>query len=76
VTFEEGVAELGRLEALARNLSMSDATFERIALEVTQDAHRYSVERIPAQTLAEIRHRIEPPRTRMPGAPRRRPGLL
>ena len=69
MTFEEQAAELARLEALAKSLGMSFGTFERIALEVAQDAHRSSVVRTSEQTLAEIRRRIEPPRTRKPGAP-------
>ena len=69
MTFEEQAAEFARLEALAKSLGMSVDTFERIAMEVTQDAHRSSVERTPAQTLAEIQRRIEPPRTRRSGAP-------
>ena len=64
MTFEEQAAELARLEALARSLGMSDAAFERIALEVMQNAHRSSVKRTPEQTLDEIRRRIQPPRTK------------
>ena len=69
MTFEEQAAELARLEALAKSLGMSFAAFERIALEVAQDAHRSSIVRTSEQTLAEIRRRIEPPRTRKPGVP-------
>jgi hypothetical protein len=69
VTFQEHAAELARLEALAKSLGMSFATFERIALEVAQDAHRSSVVRTSEQTLAEIRRRIEPPRTKKSRAP-------
>ena len=72
MTFEEQAAELARLEALAKSVGMSAAAFDRIAVEVTQDAHRSSVEHPPAQILAEIRRQIMPPRTKNP--PRPEPG--
>jgi hypothetical protein len=68
MTDEEQAAELALIEALARSRRMSDATFRRVALEVMQDAHRSSLDWPPAQILAEIRRRIEPPGTRKPGA--------
>jgi hypothetical protein len=64
MTFEEHASELSRLKALAKSLGMSAGTFKRIALEVTEDAHRSSVKRTPEQTLDEIRRRIQPPRTK------------
>ena len=67
MTFEEQAAELARLEALAKSLGMSFATFERIALEVAQDAYRSSIVRTSEQTLNEIKRRIEPPRMRTSG---------
>jgi hypothetical protein len=68
VTFEEQVAELARLEAVAKSLGLSDAIFDRILLEVSVDAQRSSAARTPAQTLNEIRRRIYAPLTREPGA--------
>jgi AraC-like DNA-binding protein len=68
LTFEEQAAELAKLETLAQDRGMSEDTFNRIAMEVMQDAHRSSLERSPAQVLGEIRRRIEPPGMRKPGA--------
>jgi hypothetical protein len=67
MTFEEQVAELARLEAVAKSLGLSDAIFDRILLEVSVDTQRSSAARTPAQTLNEIRRRIYAPLTRSRG---------
>jgi hypothetical protein len=67
VTFEEQVAELARLEAVAKSLGLSDAIFDRILLEVSVDAQRLSVAGTPEQTFEKIRRRIYAPLTREPG---------
>lgn len=69
MTFEDQGAELARLEALAQRFGMSATAFEQIAIDVTHEAQNSTVQRSAAQTLAEIRRRIEPPGTRKPGAP-------
>ena len=68
MTFEEQVAELARLEAVAKSLGLSDAIFDRILREVSVDAQRSSVARMPEQTFDEIRRRIYAPLTRESGA--------
>jgi hypothetical protein len=63
MTFEEQVAELARLEAVAESLGLSDSTFERILLDVSGDVQRSSIKRTPGHTLDEIRRRIYAPLT-------------
>ena len=69
MTFEEKTTELAKLETIAKGLGISAEAFERIAYEAIYEAQGSSVPRTIAQTLAEIRRRIEPPGTRKPGAP-------
>ena len=64
MTFEEQVAELARLEAVAKSLGLSDAIFDRILMDVAGDVQKLSVPRTPEQTLDEIRRRIYAPLTR------------
>jgi hypothetical protein len=61
------VAELARLEAVAKSLGLSDAIFDLIFSEVSVDARRSSAARTPAQTLNEILLRIYAPLTRSRG---------
>lgn len=51
MNFEEQGAELAELEALAQRLGMSLTAFERIAIDVTEEAQNSSVTRCAAQTL-------------------------
>ncbi|GJD73872.1 hypothetical protein [Methylobacterium goesingense] len=67
MTFEEQAVELLKLEALAKRLGISTTTFERILIDVTEEAQNSTMQRSAAKTLAEIRRRIEPPGARKPG---------
>lgn len=57
MSFAEQAAELHQLEAVARSLGLSEAAFERIALDVTAEAW-IAGNYPPEQQLAEIRRRI------------------
>lgn len=61
MTFQEQSAELNRIEAVAKRLGLSEAAFERIAVDVTGEAHRAKPRWTAAQSLAEIRRRIYEP---------------
>ena len=69
MTFEEQAAELTELEAAAKRRGISERAFERILVDVAIQIEGSAMPSSPEKMLAEIKRRVEPPRTKKSGAP-------